>query len=232
VKRALVAGGTKGLGREISLALARRGHEVVALYHSDEAAAAAVEASLAAASTRGRCRRHDVRADADSLADELDGAPGLTLVYSAGAPFSPTPFHLLDWKDVAEQLAVGVEGAFRLSQLVLPRMVRHKGGTIAIVLSTVVSPSGLPPRGFGAYATAKFALLGLTRVLAAEYHSRGVRVFSVSPSFMETPLTAAWDERVRALVASAAPPRNPAEIASLIVEKIDDAAGSGEDYSF
>jgi NAD(P)-dependent dehydrogenase (short-subunit alcohol dehydrogenase family) len=228
--RALVAGGTKGLGGELSLALAGRGHEVVALYHSDDHAAASLQASLATATPPGRCRRHDLRADAAPLADELDGASRLTLVYNAGAPFSPTPFHLLRWEDVAAQLSVGVEGAFRLSQLVLPRMVRLKGGTIVFVLTTAVSMTALPPRGFGAYATAKFALLGLARAVAAEYHARGVRVLSVSPGFMETPLTAGWDARIRALVASADKPRDPARVAAEIVAKIDSAPGNGEDY--
>ncbi len=234
-RTAIISGGTRGLGRAITLELARRGYEVLALYRSDEAAAASLRGELAAEGLRGRCLAQDVTADPAALERELDGGlltlgGRLTLVHNASAPFTPAPLHLVRWSEIEAQLAVAVRGGLSLAQLVLPRMVRARAGTIVNVLSAAVA-APLPPRGFSAYVVAKEALRGLTRALAAEYRARGVRVFSVSPGYMETPMTAAWDDRLRALVAAASPPVSPAEVARLVADRAEEAPGEGEDYA-
>ena len=109
-------------------------------------------------------------------------------------------------------------------------MVRARSGTIVNVLTAAVN--GLPPKGFAAYATAKHALRGLTLALAAEYGSLGIRVFSVSPRFMLTALTAAWDERLIESIRSGSPGSHASDAAQRVCELVADAStpGSGEDY--
>jgi NAD(P)-dependent dehydrogenase (short-subunit alcohol dehydrogenase family) len=89
------------------------------------------------------------------------------------------------------------------------------------------------PKGFAAYLTAKHALRGLTLALAAEYAERGVRVFSVSPGFMDTPLTKRWDSRLREIIrANSLHVSDPIQAAKRLVELVDNktAVGQGEDY--
>lgn len=96
-----------------------------------------------------------------------------------------------DWDAV---LAVNFEGARRCARAVLPDMVQRGAGHIVFVGSR----SALhPPPGQAAYATAKAALLGLTRALAERHGPDNIRVNAVLPGFLETPMTAAVTARRR-----------------------------------
>jgi NAD(P)-dependent dehydrogenase (short-subunit alcohol dehydrogenase family) len=110
-------------------------------------------------------------------------------------------------------------------------MIKKGNGTIVNVLTSAIE--GAPPKGFAAYLTAKYALQGFTLALAAEYATRGVRVFSVSPGYMETPLTQQWDARLsEAIRANAGRITVPAEAAARIFNLVTagEALGRGENY--
>jgi NAD(P)-dependent dehydrogenase (short-subunit alcohol dehydrogenase family)/acyl dehydratase len=218
----IVTGGTKGLGRELSLAFGRAGYEVLALYRSDAAAAQSLGAELAAAGLRGRAVQHDVTQEGFP---ELPACRNLVLINNAAAAFEPRPLHLLEWKDYEDALGVAVQGAFRASQALLRPMIRAGRGTIVNVLSSAIFQV---PKGFGAYVPAKFALLGLTRSLAAEYSPRGLRIFSVSPGFMDTPLTRAWTPALRAASEASDVATNARAILDLVT--LEHLSGQGENY--
>jgi 3-oxoacyl-[acyl-carrier protein] reductase len=227
---AIISGGTKGLGRALSLAFGEAGFEVIALYKSDITAADALAAELSRRGIAGRVIAYDVSAS-DPQKLPIPAVEHLVLINNAWAPFEPKPLHLVRWPEVQEAVEVGVKGALALAQAVLPAMVRQKRGSIVNVLSAAAE--GTPPKGFGAYAIAKGAMRGLTQALAAEYRARGVRVFAVSPGFMRTALTEAWDARLReAIAASMARVLEPDEVARAILEKVRDPAleGRGESY--
>ena len=76
---------------------------------------------------------------------------------------------------------------------------------------------GAPPRGFAAYAAAKAALRSFTESLAAEYVARGVKVFSVSPGFMRTPLTDDWPAAMREAVMAGSMVEEPGAVADRVV---------------
>jgi 3-oxoacyl-[acyl-carrier protein] reductase len=224
---AIVTGGTKGLGRAISLMLARAGFEVIALYSSDVLAADALCAELAAQGLRGGCVRHDISTGPPAL-QEPEAWDAITIVNNAWPQFEPRPFHLVPWAEVERAFQVGVGGAYHLTRALLPKMVRTGRGTIVNVLSVAVHAP--IPRGFGGYALAKQALRGLTLSVAAEYGHRGVRAFSVSPPYMHTPLTAQWNETLRR--ALAATQADVDGVARAIVARVRDPESGkhGEDY--
>ena len=230
---AVVTGGTKGLGRELTAALARRGYRVLALYHADTAAAAQLDAELAAAGLRARTLRHDVldlRDDAPLVAaPEIRDGDRLVLIHNAGAPFVPQPLHLLAWEDFARSLDVALKGAWACSRALLRPMLSRGNGCIVTVLSSAVH--GLPPKGFAAYAAAKSALRSFTQSLAAEYGARGLKVFSVSPGFMRTPLTREWPRVLQDAVRKTGE-ADPVAVAERIVDLVDhpEIPGCGEDY--
>ena len=229
----IVTGGTKGLGRETSLAFGRTGSHVIALYAGDEAAARSWESACAQAQISGTAIRHDV-ADPDAALwqrPEIVEADDLTLVHNACAPFTPQPMHQLTWADFERNHRVAVQGAWQCSQPLIRLMLRKKRGTVITILSAAVESH--PPKGFAAYVTAKHALRGFTLALAAEYAARGLKIFSVSPGYMETALTDQWDERLRQGIRDHAERlTQPTAAAARIVElaRSADTPGQGENY--
>jgi NAD(P)-dependent dehydrogenase (short-subunit alcohol dehydrogenase family) len=229
----IVTGGTKGLGREMALAFGSRGYCVVALYSHDELAARECSDLLAARQISGLVLRHDVTSDEAAIWNraEIQGADGLTLINNACATFSPMPMHQLAWPDFERAFLVAVKGAWSCSRPLLKLMMAKKRGTIVNVLTSAIT--GPPPKGFAAYLTAKFALRGLTLALAAEYAARGIKIFSISPGYMDTPLTQSWDPRLQDAIRKGSECITlPAEAAARTLALAEDPAvpGQGEDY--
>jgi len=230
----VVTGGTKGLGRAISLAFGRADYSVLALFAADETAARELAQAMENEGLSIAVRRHDVCSDDRSIWNlpEIQQAESLTLINNACAAFSPMPMHQLGWPEFERSFLVAVKGAWACSQPLIRLMLKKQRGTIVNILTSAIE--GPPPKGFAAYLTAKHALRGFTLALAAEYAARGLRVFSVSPGFMETPLTQQWDNRLRESIrANSTRLTVPAGAAARILELVQDEAlpGSGENYS-
>jgi 3-oxoacyl-[acyl-carrier protein] reductase len=229
----IVSGATKGLGRAVALQFAQSGHQVLGFYASDEEAAAILRSDLQTLSYDFKLVKHDVSRECPEMwaRPEIQQADSLVLINNACAPFTPKPFHLLNWEDCEESLRVSLKGSWLCSRALLKSMVRNGCGTIVNVLTPALQ--GLPPKGFAAYITAKHALRGLTLALASEYATKGIRVFSVSPGFMSTTLTAGWDARLLEIVRSRTSITDPTVAARKIMELVDGSAeqSQGEDYS-
>jgi len=96
-----------------------------------------------------------------------------------------------DWDDV---LGTNRSGAFLLTQALLSPMLKNRWGRI-INISSVVGRTG--QAGQANYAASKAGLIGLTRSMARELGSRGITVNAVAPGYIETPMTAVLDEKLR-----------------------------------
>lgn len=138
--------------------------------------------------------------------------------------------HQLTADDFEQNLAVAVKGAWFCSQPLVRLMVKKKRGEIVTVLTSAIS--GVPPKGFAAYAVAKHALHGFTLALAAEYSPRGLKIFSVSPGYMDTTLTAKWDSRLRDAARGSGRVTIPDQAAVQIIKLVqsESTPGKGEDY--
>lgn len=233
-KVVLITGGTKGLGRALSLAFAESGYEVIATYRSDERSAASIESEFLRLGLPGAFIKQDITDGRDS--PELErivqshNGKSFTLIANASVPFIPKPLHLNEWDEISRLIDVNVKGTFLLFKRLLPSLMKSRNGTFISVLSSALNP---PAKGFASYLVAKSALDGLTRSIAAEYCSRGLRVFSVSPGFMETSLTEDWSEHLKAMMrnsnGSASRPEDMAE-AILALAKDPATKGEGENY--
>src|ERR1700747_1431034 len=220
-QRALVTGGTSGIGRATAEALAREGARVLITGRSERRGAEVVAAIEEAGGDAEFLRADlasvdDVRALAERAADTD------ILVNNAGV-FPSAPTHELPEADFDETFAVNVKAPFLLTAAIAPRMVERGGGTI-INVTTMVAEFGLA--GLSAYGASKAAVALLTKAWAAEYGPSGVRVNAVSPGPTTTPGTEAMGEGFDAIVSTIPPGRAaaPKEIAETIVFLASDRA--------
>ena len=204
-KVALVTGGSRGIGRAISLALGKGGATVVVNYAGNEAAALETCGLIEAAGGRAEARRFDV---ADSAACQaaieaiVSSHGGLhVLVNNAGIAIDGLLMRLKD-ADLERQLDVNLKAAFFLCRAAARPMMKQRGGAI-VNLTSVVGEMG--NGGQTAYAATKAGLIGFTKSLARELASRGVRANLVSPGFIDTDMTRDLPEDVRARMLEAIP---------------------------
>jgi 3-oxoacyl-[acyl-carrier protein] reductase len=188
---ALVTGGSRGIGRAICVALARRGAKVVINYASREDAARETAELVTAAGGTAVLSAFDVAApEACTEAVKAIGKDhgGLDiLVNNAGVAINGL---LLRYKDDqwARTLQVNLGGAFHCARAAASLLLRAKEHGRIINITSVVGESG--NGGQVAYASSKAGLIGLTQSLAKELASRGVTANAVSPGFIDTDMTA------------------------------------------
>ncbi len=200
-RRALVTGGSRGVGFAVARALARDGHEVVATYAHDEAVAGAARAAVAAE----RLSISLLRCDAGSSAEveELFARVGPidVLVHAAGFTRDRLLLTTRDG-DFDDLVAVHLRGGYLASRHAMPAMIAQGWGRIVYV----ISPTALVGRrGQTSYAAAKAGLIGMCRALAREVGALGVTVNCVSAGFLDTALTAGLRADVRAELLAAIP---------------------------
>lgn len=183
-EHAIVTGGGHGLGRTISLELARAGSRVTVMGRDTarlQHATAALEAAGYSAHMV-RCDVTDPEAVAVAFASAADAfGPASILVNNAGqaraSVFGDTS--LESWRAT---LDVNLTGPFLCTQQALPAMLRAGSGRIVNIASTAAL------RGFAtlsSYCASKHGLLGLTRSLAAEVARHGITVNAVCPGYTE-----------------------------------------------
>ncbi|MHB8419148.1 MAG: 3-oxoacyl-ACP reductase FabG [Myxococcales bacterium] len=184
--RALVTGGSRGIGAAIAEALAEAGHPIVLNYRSNHAAAEQVRARLAAAGADVELCPFDVSdAEASHAAIEkllADARPIGVLVNNAGI-VRDAPFPALEAGDWDAVLRTSLWGFYNVTRpLVMPMATRRAGRII-----NVASLSGvIGNRGQVNYSAAKAGLIGATKALAQELAKRGVTVNAVAPGLIDT----------------------------------------------
>lgn len=196
-KIALVTGGSRGIGRAVSLLLAREGATVVVNYTSSQTGAQQVVEAASDLPGKALARQADV-SDSEAVKDLFDwigtdlGRLDI-LVNNAGITRDGLILRMSDeaWQEVLE---VNLGGAFRCCRQAARLMVRQRQGRI-VNLSSVAGLVG--NAGQVNYAASKAGLVGLTRSLARELASRNVTVNAVAPGFIQTDMTRELPEEIR-----------------------------------
>ncbi|OCP35449.1 SDR family NAD(P)-dependent oxidoreductase [Ensifer sp. LC163] len=194
---AIVTGAGSGIGRAIALRLAADGYAVVVNDLSPERCQA-VAGEIAAAGGVATAISGDVSSEADvkataERAAQLRG-PVVLLVNNAGIAHQAL-FENLEVADFDRMFAVHVRGTFLMTKAVLPAMLARGEGVIVNMASQLGQIGGVE---LVHYSSAKAAIIGMTKALAREVSSRGVRVNAVAPGPINTPLVMGLSEDWRA----------------------------------
>jgi 3-oxoacyl-[acyl-carrier protein] reductase len=201
---ALVTGASRGIGAAIARALASQGARVVVHYHRQAGLAEQVAQDCRDLGGDGWAVAADLtdpdqtRALLAQVAAEMGHID--VLVHNAFAPYRFDPdrrqrFWELQWADVQRQLDGSVRACFDLCQAALPLMRGHAGANIVLIGTDLVTRATI---AYADYATAKSALAGLARHMAADLGPLGVRVNTVAPGLVQgTQASAHTPESVR-----------------------------------
>jgi len=203
-KIALVTGAAQGIGRDIALGLAADGADVAICDVNLEAA----QKTAADIETKGR-KSLAVKANVASSADvtamidqvvEKFGRIDI-LVNNAGITRDGLILRMKD-EDWDLVLSINLKGAFLCTKAALKHMTKQRAGTI-INIASIVGAMG--NAGQANYVASKAGLIGLTKTIAREYANRNVTANAVAPGFIDTAMTQALTDQVRADLAKQIP---------------------------
>jgi 3-oxoacyl-[acyl-carrier protein] reductase len=218
MRTAVVTGGSRGIGRAISLELASAGARIVVTCQRDLARAEETaeeirhrggQAVAVAADVR---KSEEIRALADRVA-ELGGAD--VIVNNAGV-IKDSLFPFMKEEDWDYVLDVDLKGAFRVTRALIRGMLHKNWGRIV----NIVSVSGISGHaGQTNYSAAKGGLIAFTKALALELAPRGITVNAVAPGLVDTEIIAHLKEDARREFVGRIPMArfgNPEEIAAVV----------------
>jgi 3-oxoacyl-[acyl-carrier protein] reductase len=190
VSRALVTGGSRGIGAAIAKALARVGHTVILNYRSQEAPARAVLAEIEAGGGKAILAPFDVRdreAAGRTLEELLSHPEPIDVLVNNAGIAKDNAFPSISWEDWEDVTRTSLDGFYNVTRPLVMPMVRRKQGRII----NIASVSGVTGnRGQTNYAAAKAGLIGATKSLAKELAKRRITVNAVAPGLIETDMIA------------------------------------------
>lgn len=196
-KAALVTGASRGIGRAIALALAKKGYVVAVNYGGSQAAAEGVKAEIEAAGGRAIVIQGDVSKaeDVDKVFAEIKKEFGRldVLVNNAGITRDSLMLRLKEenWDAVID---TDLKSGFLTMKAAAPIMMKQKKGAIVNIASVVGIMGNI---GQINYSAAKAGVIGMTKTAARELAARGVRVNAVAPGFIATSMTDVIPEKIK-----------------------------------
>jgi 3-oxoacyl-[acyl-carrier protein] reductase len=223
-RRALVTGGSRGIGRAVTLALAAEGVRVVAGHRTPSPEAESLAEELTPLGGHVVAADVGTEAGARALASAAETQlGGLDVVVTCAGVTEPRLYDAVDPDNWSEQIRTNLTGTHLVLQQALHLLA--DGGSI-IAIGSGLAFAGMPARA--AYAASKAGLTGLIRSLIREVGDRGIRVNVVSPGLVETDMLADQpSEARRRFEAVTALHRigRPAEVAAVVLFLASPASG-------
>ena len=203
-KNALITGGAQGIGKSIALAMAKEGAGIgVADVNLETAQQTAEEVS--ALGVKSLALKLDVSnqknvTEAFNVFKTEFGSLDI-LINNAGITRDTLLMRMKeeDWDAV---ININLKGSFLCSKEAVKIMAKQRSGKI-VSISSVVAFMGNP--GQANYSSSKAGLIGLTKTIAKEYASRGIRANAVAPGFIQTAMTKALSDEVKSEMHKAIP---------------------------
>ncbi len=224
---AIITGASRGIGRAIALALAKKGAAVVVNYASNAGAAEETAQQVRDSGGRARVFRADVAEPAGAAAlvqaavDQFGGVD--ILVNNAGVTRDNFILRMKD-EDWDRVLGVNLKGAFNCTRAAARLMIKNRSGRI-INISSVVALTGNTSQAN--YCAAKAGLIGFTKAMAKELGPRNITVNAVAPGFITTEMTLGLPEELKEKMLSQIPLKKfggPEQVAELVAFLASDTA--------
>jgi len=213
---AIITGGSRGIGRGISLALAAAGYDCLINYHSNAAAAQEVQRQVQSLGRRAATVRADVASPADrqAIVDEANNHFGRIdlLINNAGI----APQVRADLLEATEEsfdrvLDTNLKGPYFLTQLIANEMIRQssnaqpqtsnlKPPTPKRIINITSISAYVPSVNRGEYCVSKAGLSMMTQLFAARLAEHGINVYEIRPGIIETDMSAAAKEKYDRLI--------------------------------
>ena len=186
-RRAIVTGGGRGIGRAITLALARNGADVAIVYHQYHDAAESAGAEAHALGVRALTVQADTSdsASVDAMVAEVVAEfGGIDILVNNAGVLSRVPFLEMPQEEWRRVLGTNLDGCFLVGQAVARQMVAGRAAG-AIVNITSVNQTVMAPN-LAHYVVSKAGAMALTKQMAFELAPYGIRVNAVAPGLTET----------------------------------------------
>lgn len=225
-KRAIVTGGSRGIGAAIARTLAEHGADVAITYQRSAERADSVAASIRTLGRRGVALQAD-SADPDAIKravnDTVEALGGLDILVNSAAIGLSGPVAEVDLADFQALMDINVRGPFVAAQAAIPHL--SEGGRIISIGSALADRVPFP--GITAYAMSKSALLSFTRGLSRELGPQGITVNLVQPGSTDTESNPADGDSAdfQRSLSSVGRYASPREIADAVVFLASPAAG-------
>lgn len=188
-KVAFVTGGTRGIGKQIAINLAKAGYDIAINYRNENEALRETQIEIERQGAKCFSVSGDVSVfeDCEKMVKDIINQFGKidVLVNNAGITRDMLILRMKE-KDFSDVINVNLIGTFNVTKNVVPYMAKKRNGRI-INISSVVGISG--NAGQTNYSSSKAGIIGFTKSLAKELGSRNVLVNAVAPGFIKTQMT-------------------------------------------
>jgi 3-oxoacyl-[acyl-carrier protein] reductase len=218
-KRALVTGGSRGIGKAIVLELAFNGCDVVFTYHSAEEAAKKVEEEGA----KFGVKVIGIKADASVFAEAeksvnyaVEQLGGLDILVNNAGITKDGLLMRMSENDFDSVISANLKSVFNYTKAAIKPMMSQRYGKI-VNMASVVALIGNP--GQANYVASKAGVIGITKSNAKELASRNITVNAVAPGFISTDMSAALNDKQKEAILSMVPLKkagSPEDVAKVV----------------
>ncbi len=196
-KTAIVTGGSQGIGKAISLLLAKNGANVAILFVGDETPAINTVKEIESMGGKAiymTCNVADFEAAKAAVAKVVEEFGTVDILINNAGITKDNLMLKMSEADYDAVLNVNLKGTFNMMKQVYPIMMRKRSGKI-VSISSVVGMCGNP--GQANYSASKAGIIGLTKTMAKELASRHVNVNAIAPGFIQTDMTKAISDKAK-----------------------------------
>ncbi len=196
-RTALVTGASRGIGRDIALALAEEGADVAVNYVSSEAPARHVVEQIQKTGRKAILAQADVADYPDTFRmaqDVLKEFGHLDILINNAGINSDKTFVKMDHASWRKVLAINLDGVFNCTKVFIDQMLKQSYGRVVNITSVIGQIGNF---GQANYAASKAGVAAFTKSLAKELAAKGITVNAVAPGFIETDMVDAIPEKVK-----------------------------------
>lgn len=204
-KVAFITGGTRGIGKQIAIKLAKNGFDIALNYRKENDELKNTKNEIEESGAKCLTVQGDVTSfeDSERMAKEIfDYYERIDVLVNNAGITKDNLFARMKKEDFEDVINVNLIGTFNVTKNIVPIMMKQKSGRI-INISSVVGISG--NAGQANYAASKAGIIGFTKSLAKELGSRNILVNAIAPGFIETQMTDVLKDSVKEEISRSIP---------------------------